>query len=541
LIVEAIHHGLLAEDWEHVINLITQHGMDLVLLGRVQTVLGWLRELPKHTLHASFAISLVYGSALLFTNQFARAEDYLAEAQRLVEQQPNTAHNSYLLAQVLAMRASTPILSGDVALCDYYARQSLALLSPSQSVWYAGILTLVCNGYLLSGDVGSAWEELAAYAIAAAQPCNNRLALLHSIVSLARIHHLQGRLRQAMLTYQEMLQWVTGWDELVGIVSGPAYFFGLGNVLREQNQFDAAEQLFDRGVAAIAAMGVADAEFLLRGYIALAQLKQAQGQTEAASAVLNAFATLMHERAYHPSLVENLEAARARIALLDGQIAVAAAWANNANISPDDPINFLREDIYLTLIRVRIAQNALESIFPLLDRLLSDAETKARGNSIIEILVLRALAFHRSSNIDHAMQELTRALAFAEPEGYVRTFVDEGAPMVALLQEARARGVQPDYCERLLNAFPHLSYTAPPTKLAAAQSPVPGADLVEVLNERELEILRLIALGHSNREIADHLMVALSTVKWHINNMYGKLNVSTRTQALVRAGELGLL
>jgi LuxR family maltose regulon positive regulatory protein len=161
--------------------------------------------------------------------------------------------------------------------------------------------------------------------------------------------------------------------------------------------------------------------------------------------------------------------------------------------------------------------------------------------SAIEILSLQALALQARGDLTAALAALTSALALAAPEGYIRLFVDEGAPMAALLREAHARGIIPVYVAQLLAAFSRTEGRGLRTEsIHSVLSPQSSA-LVEPLSERELEVLRLIADGHSNQSIADRLIIAVGTVKKHINNIYGKLDVQSRTQALARARALHLL
>ena len=156
--------------------------------------------------------------------------------------------------------------------------------------------------------------------------------------------------------------------------------------------------------------------------------------------------------------------------------------------------------------------------------------------SLIKILALQAVAFQAQSDLDQAMSMLERALSLAKPEGFVRTFVDEGEPMARLLEQAAARGIAPDYVSRLLAAL-----GAEEAERASSPAPPGVASLVEPLTDRELEVLRLIGEGYSNQDIAEALVITLNTVKKHTSGIYGKLGVHSRTQAVVRAQELGLL
>lgn len=175
----------------------------------------------------------------------------------------------------------------------------------------------------------------------------------------------------------------------------------------------------------------------------------------------------------------------------------------------------------------------------LLERLLGAAEAGERMGSVIDILVLQALAREARDDIAGAIEPLSRALALAEPEGFVRTFVDEGAPMRRLLAEAVRRGVRPDYPRRLLAEFDASGSPSERPHRRAAASPAPP--LAEPLSDREIDVLQLIIEGLSNREIADRLFLALDTVKGHNRRLFAKLGVQRRTEAIARAHELDLL
>jgi LuxR family maltose regulon positive regulatory protein len=181
--------------------------------------------------------------------------------------------------------------------------------------------------------------------------------------------------------------------------------------------------------------------------------------------------------------------------------------------------------------RLWLAQGKVTEAGQLLDRLLADAEKGDRKGRIIEILNLQALVLEAQHRRNAALQVLLKALALAELEGYIRVFLDEGAPMMELLRQAGSRGIAPQYVSKLLSEFDRIPRTAP----------IPKQPLIEPLSERELQVLRLVAAGKSNLEIATELVLAVGTVKAHTSNIYGKLGVRSRTQAVARARELNLL
>jgi LuxR family maltose regulon positive regulatory protein len=280
------------------------------------------------------------------------------------------------------------------------------------------------------------------------------------------------------------------------------------------------------------------ADSIAQGYTTLACLHQARNQNASALKLVEAFAQLSDARQFASAPLAFARAVRAQLELMEGHLVEAVRWTEASGLSVEDDLAYPREREYLTFVRVRIAQGRLDPAGPflsealhLLSRLRADAEAKARLGSTLEILILQALAFSAQGKGTEALAVLTRALTLAEPEGYIRLFVDEGTPMVTLLRQAHARGIAPDYVATLLSAFGEQPRAAPSRAFP----------LVEPLTERELEVLRLLVRGLSNAEIARELIISVGTVKRHVNSIYGKLGVQSRTQAVDRAQTLHLL
>jgi len=175
----------------------------------------------------------------------------------------------------------------------------------------------------------------------------------------------------------------------------------------------------------------------------------------------------------------------------------------------------------------------LDSVVTLLERLHKGIESSARYGNLIEVLVLQSLAFEQQGKPDTTRATLLRALDLGESEGYTRVFLNLGAPMEHLLKQLKVENPnQKIYIQNLLVAF---------GGSIAAESDSKSQPLIVPLSERELEVLRLVALGKSNQQIADDLVLATGTIKRHLNNIFGKLNVQNRTECVARARELNLL
>ena len=248
---------------------------------------------------------------------------------------------------------------------------------------------------------------------------------------------------------------------------------------------------------------------------------------------------------HHPIYTSQSAAREAQLRLQQGRLEQAILWAESCGLKTDDAKwPYARTVEYLALARVLIAKGTLEGVESLLHRLCEAAESNGRAGDLIEILIQLALYCQAVSEKEGAFQFIERALTLAEREGFVRSFVDEGESVRLLLVD-----YQSSVRDRRLgaidgNAIRLLTYT---DRLLAASSKdvsletIDPISIPESLSERELDVLRLIATGRSNQEIADILVIALSTVKSHINNLYGKLGTKRRTQAIATAREMGLL
>jgi len=541
--IAAVQHALVVPDVELAARLIEPIVSSLTYQGQISTVLGWINALPQVLVQTHPFLCVSHALLLAVTNQLGEAEARLQEAERSVQKEIPAEQAQIIMGYVLDIRGGIALFSGDLPQAVSLAQQALELLPESEVIPRMGALATTIRAYLMSGDVTPTTEHAVAAANAFICSSNNLFATVSSMTLLARLHVLQGRLRQAAATYAQLVQVVPRPEVLQTTFSSLCYYFGLGDLLREWNGLDAAEQHLAQGIALVNETLPLEPFVVVLGYTALARLEQARGNTRAAFATLDALTQVAEQRHFDAHLLTQGAALRAQFELAQGNVAAAIRWADSSGLSTeDDDLCYLHEGGYLALARIRIARAGgdpanpfLQDVLRLLDRLRESAENNARLGSVLEILVLRALTLEAQGNRTSALSTLERALELAAPEGYIRLFVDEGTPMQTLLRHAYARSTVPEYVATLLAAFAK-QYTSD-LHLPSSRPDL----LVESLTEREREVLRLLHEGVSNREIAQRLVLSVNTVKRHVYNLCGKLGVQSRTQAIARARTLNLL
>jgi LuxR family maltose regulon positive regulatory protein len=335
-----------------------------------------------------------------------------------------------------------------------------------------------------------------------------------------------------MRTYEQALQ--RAFEQGSSVLRGTAdMYVGMSELHRERNDLHAATRSLLRSQELGEHMGLAQNPYRWR--VAMARIRQAEGDLAGALDLLNE-AERLYVSDYFPN-VRPVPALRARVRVAQGRADEALGWAREQGLSVEDDLSYLHEFEHITLAKVLLAQHttersegSLHDSTRLLERLLRAADAGRRMGSVIEILVLQALAHQARGDTSAELASLQRALTLAEPEGYVRVFVDEGPPMASLLRAAAKQGIAPGYVRRLVAAM---------TKTEDATPGQPG--LIEPLTERELDVLRLLGTDLDGPDIARELIVSLNTVRTHTKNIYAKLGVNNRRAAVRRGEELDLL
>jgi LuxR family maltose regulon positive regulatory protein len=437
----------------------------------------------------------------------------------------------FVPALVALYRAVLAQLRGDVSATVHYAREGLDLAPEDDDLLRGAAEALLGLASWASGDLEVA-HRVYADGMARVQRAGNLSDAIGAAIALADIRITQGRLREAKQTYEQALRLSTAHGEPVLRATADMYV-GLGDLAREQGDLQAAMRHLQAARDLGEHMGFPQNRY--RWHVVTARIREAEGDLDGALDALHEAAHL-YMPDFNPD-VHPLSAREARVWVRQGRSAEAGTWARERGLSAEDDLSYLREFEHITLARVLLARSkrgpangSPRQALELLGRLLRAAEEGKRTGSVIEILVLQALAYQMQGDFPATLAPLERALTLAEPEGYVRMFVDEGPPMAALLEGASKRGVAPTYVGKLLRAF---GRGADRTRVQQA--------LVEPLSERELDVLRLLATDLAGPEIAAELIVSLNTMRSHTKNIYTKLGVNNRRAAVRRGEELGLL
>ena len=556
LFADAIRHALAATDFAHAADLIERAMPDLRRSRREAAALGWIKTLPHELVHCRPVLCTLYAGLLLNHGEVAGVQDLLENAERWLEataetsQWPGPTSAGMVVADeeefhrlpgsIAVYRAGRALVTGDLASTVHHARRALDLIPDDDHFYRGAAAALLGLAAWTGGDLEAAHRSYAE-GMASLQRAGYIADAIGGVLALADIRIAQGRLHDAMRTYQQALRLAA--EHSTPRLRGTAdMYVGMSELSRERNDLDAAIRHLQTSTGLGDVTGFPQNPYRWR--VAMARIREAQGDLDGALDLLDE-AERLYASDFFPN-VRPIAALRTRVWLAQGRLDEALAWAREKGLSANDDLSYVREFEHITLARVILAQTRdspdrlpNHGALALLERLLPASEAGERTASVIEILVVQALAHTLRGDIAAALVPLERALTLAETEDYVRMFIGEGPPMARLLAAAVDRGIMPDYAGRLLAAYGGVepaSAQAPATPRATT-----AQTLVEPLSPRELEVLGLIAEGLSNHEIGERLYLALSTVKGHNRVIFGKLDVQRRTEAVARARNLGLV
>jgi LuxR family maltose regulon positive regulatory protein len=525
-IPEAVQHALAAGEPQLVARLMENNAMAMLMRGEAVTVLTWITAIaPLVGEHPWLAIYQSW--AFICTGQLDQLEGVLQEASQQLTSPIMDAEAEAMRSHIAVIRALGAARRGEAQLAATLAHQALDLLPEDDPVIRGILIFTLGEASWQTGDLAGARGAFAE-ASQINQAAGNYLASVLALSSFAALLVEQGELQRAAENYRTAVQLATRSDRRMMPAAAQACL-GLAGIAYEWNEREAAEHNVLQALELGQRWGNPDT--LANAQLIRARLQQDQGETTAALESLREAEALAQGQGVTAMTALRAEALRVRLWLAQGNREAVTRWLREQAFDLHGEISYQNQMAYLTQARILIARGQADAALLLLERLLAQVEALGQMGRALETLILHSLALADSGDTPGALERLARALMLGQSEGYVRVFLDEGAPMAILLRHAGSRGILPKYVAELLSQFESEIGVTP-----ATQQP-----LIEPLTGRELEVLRLLADGLSNQEIASTLVVALGTAKTHTASLYRKLDVASRTQAVARARELGIL
>jgi LuxR family maltose regulon positive regulatory protein len=533
LLAEAMNAAVAAGDVDRVARLAEENVIALMDHGELSRLVGWMNTVPIEVMRARPWLCVAHAWAAMYTGQMAAVEPCLREAERVLHEQ-GTDQDTRLVGHIATIRSNVALLIGADDQAVELACDALQVLTDRDYLARGCALRVLGLTYRTDGDLDTALILLreASEMNRLAGDSHLAITVLHD---LGRTEFLRGELQQAVTTCQEGLRLVEEHRRRGGgQLPATGYLYGLlGRVLCELNDLDAALNYAQAGVALSKKWELA--EVLADCYVDLALVLQTRDELDDALDAIRAAKQIAQQLSqWYVSVVETYEA---RIHVARGDLAAVARWAARQQSMTDFGRDLYTAHSGLIVARLFSAQRRYGEALPVLERVLQSSESVQAIDLVLEALVLEAMVFEAQHKTDLALNVLGRALALGQPRSYVRIFIDEGAPMGDLLRQAAARGIAIEYVERLLTSLKE-DQSRRERLHSSTLNPHP---LSEPLTDRELEVLRLVTIGLSNEAIAGTLVISIETVKKHLKNIYGKLEVHNRVEAPNRARELGLI
>jgi LuxR family maltose regulon positive regulatory protein len=507
----AIHHALEGEDWERAVVLIEQASDSLLKSGAVATMLKWFKKVPIDVILSRPFFCLTYSWPLILVGRVEEAEPLLKAAEEMA------GDDSQLLGEIASAQAFQAQTQGDESRMIERSERALSLL-PESDLNTRGILELNLGiAYWHSGDMVKAGQALNK-ALPVARQTGNKYGEISALFFHGRVKAVKGQLRDSATVFNQ----IVSTNAKIPIIA--LAYLDLSALNYEWNDLSVSISHLEHGEEMIAASG--NLEFRIAACMLQARLKLAQGDTRGALDVLNECDTLEGSNLLPVRTQARKAACFVEIALASGDLELAEYWGKYVT-KELDAHPFYRF-LNLTPVRLLIAKGQLEAASDLLSDSYNVAKKYEWKYGLIALRVMQSIA---ASYSEIALKYLIDALKMGQQESFIRTFTNWGPSLSPLLKEAAQQGVSPEYVGKILSVI-------------ESQTNVTPAGLppdVEVLSEREMEVMRLLAAGLTNREIAEQLIISISTVKSHVHHICGKLGATNRTEAVALARQSGLL
>jgi LuxR family maltose regulon positive regulatory protein len=527
---EAMRHALAGGDNERAGWIAEQ--IDALMLARGERValLNWLQSVEE-LVPLRPVLSIDKAWALILTGQLAQVEPLLVQAERLIPNDTPDDRIQHMSGNIAAIRCYQATITGDAASGLAHGEQALKILSESDAATRGVVHLALASAHVLLGEYDTA-IQLAEQASRLGKLAGNIHVAVLAKSSMATLLMVLGQNHRSEEIYREALPLAAQSNGQMLPIAAHIYS-GLSRLMYEWNDLNAAqdyiEKAFDFG------QNWGDADTLVTAHVMLARIRQARGDEQGAEESISAAESLIRTRQISPSGPGWVEMAHVWLWLAQGNHEAIEGWAQmHANLITDQ--TGVDGSERLIFARILLAQGNHAAAMKIIAQLLQESEAVGHTGTVIEQLVFQALVWQQRGEIASALKVLERALSLAAPEGYVRVFLDQGMLMKALLRQLKVESAN---MKKTINNL-LASFDSDSSIVASASTDISQL-LIDPLSARELEVLRLVAAGKSNQQIADELFLATGTVKKHLNNIFGKLGVQHRTECVARAREIQLL
>ena len=527
--IEAIDHALHSTDYVRAIELIDTNIEGNYESVALSTLERWLTAIPDNLITSNPQMLLLRAWYQFNTGQIETADQNLMDAAHLLENADQFTNpiQEALAGRALAIRSFIASLRGEFAGSVQLAKHALDLLPETEQAWRSGVTITLGEAYAAEGQMAAA-QQVRTEALKLSQSAGNPYIIMIANLNLAETLWQQGEIMTVLEICEHQVQFATEHDLAEAPIIG--WLLGLwGASMAELNQVEKALELTHKG-AEIAERGQ-DMFYLSYSYLYWVRVLFLAGDWPAVDALLQTMARI---DSFAHWVMPQISAWQVRIWLAEGKLDDAAQWLNDNSPSIDGDLPYVYEADYVAVARILLVQKQFDAAVDLLTRLQDVAEAGGRYLRVIELLLLLALTAQARDDLPQALSFLDQALQLGESRGMIQTFVIEGPALARLLYTALQQDIEPSYVQRILAAFP----VEAPQELKAG--PSEETDWLEPLTDRESEILQLIGEGLTNKEISSRLYLSTNTIKTHLRNIFGKLGVNNRIQAVARGRALGI-
>jgi LuxR family maltose regulon positive regulatory protein len=520
---EAMVHAMAAGEFEQAASMIEENIVSMLARSEAPALLSWIEKLPAQIVRRRPWVDVYRANTLALSGRLEEMEPLLADVEKRLEH--DAAPTSEILGHIAAIRAYAANLRDDAARVIEMTDLAESYL-PGEHLTARGMAAFALAETCFACDDMDGASRASLKMLEVGEKTGRLLMAVPALCNLAATEKVRGKLRQADALYDRARQWMVERSGLESRLRCP-YEVGLADLLREWDQLDAAHEHAMAGIESSRRFGVYS--ILITGYVTLMRILQTQGNVEGALDALHEAEQIMQTRHHRMAARNEFKAARVVQWLAVGDVDMAGRRAEECTGGTE-----LEQ---LALTRLYLAQGRDADALHLLEAQQALAEVGGRAGRRIEILSLQALALDAQGRSEEAEATLSQALSLGRPEGYKRLFLDMGEPAHHMLGRLANQDAKRDR-----NALEQIiaDYASDLLDESGIQTEESLLGEFDQLTEREIEVLHLLAEGFTNKEIAEKLVVAPSTVKQHLKNIYSKLDVHSRTQAVARGRELNL-